>query len=106
MGSSKTRLALAEAERTIRMQTATIKALQVDLAAAQATARRLSEAEQSAHTLAEQRDRLIQLCDRLGGLYNAADRRAWPNEETPVFEPASTIALDAIRWAEWIDREA
>lgn len=105
MGSSKTKLALAEAERTIRIQTETLKALRKELAEAQATARRLSEADQSAHTLTEQRDRLVQLCDELGRAYNAADRRAWPNEETPVFEPASTIALDPIRWAEWRERE-
>lgn len=94
MSSSNIKRKLAEAQRVIRMQTAAIEALRAELAAAQATARRLAEADQSARTLTEQRDRLVQLCDGLGRNLN---------DYTEVFQPAATIALDPVRWGDWID---
>lgn len=52
---------------------------------------RVDTAEQQAQELTAQRDRLVQLADELG-------RRARVS-----IDPASTIALDLIRWSDWID---
>jgi len=89
MGSSNVKRKLAEAEHMIRIREEEIRGLRRQLVEQAAVA--AGSVDEQVRTLTEQNARLIALADELG-------RRARIS-----VHPASTIAVDPIRWADWVD---